>query len=293
MRSDIALLGVASGLAAQDQGTADGPACLQCSPHLLQQMQQDERFYWHNTLQLLPQHASLSTLHRVSELCQRLALSVQQLVSAGKSFVVIGGDHSIAVGTWSAVAEAYRHVGAMGLLWIDAHLDAHTPATSLSGAIHGMPVASLLGYGAPELTQLVSNNPKILPQHLCIVGARSYEDGEHALLQRLGVKIFYMSEVTARGLPAVMRDALAIVNQAPAGFGVTIDVDAVDPEDAPGVGSPEVNGIAGAALCAALQSIHGMPHFLGLEITEFNPHHDKSACTERLVCAMMRSVFLP
>jgi hypothetical protein len=162
-----------------------------------------------------------------------------------------------ATGTWSGAAAALRPRGALGLLWIDAHMDAHRPHTSPSGNLHGMPLACLLGHGEPALATL-AGAPALAPAHVCLVGVRSYEAEEAQLLEQLGVRVFLMDEVRRRGLPAVLREAHAVVTRGTAGFGVTLDVDAVDPQEAPGVGTPAPGGLRAGSLLAELERLGAM-----------------------------------
>jgi arginase len=207
---------------------------------------------------------------------------VERIVSESDLPIVVGGDHTSAIGTWKGVAQALRDRGLMGLLWIDAHMDAHTPETTESGMLHGMPVACLLGYGYPELTA-IAHGAKLDPRCVCLYGVRSFERGEAELLNRLGVRVFFMDEIARRGIPETLCEALAIVTCASAGFGITLDLDAIDPEDAPGVGSPAPNGMRGADLVSALARFCCHPGLAGLEVVEYNPHRDREAATAGLV----------
>jgi arginase len=203
---------------------------------------------------------------------------------------VIGGDHSCAVGTWSGAANALAK-GRLGLVWYDAHMDAHTPATSPSGRLHGMPVAMLLGHGPDALTEIARRRPALAPANLCIVGVRSYEEGERALLARLGVRVIYMDEVRARGLAWATGEALAVARNGTAGFGVSIDLDAIDPGEAPGVGSPVARGFAARDLAAALEAVRNLPDLVGIEIAEYNPTLDRDGQTALVARALLAAAF--
>ncbi|MGH8507495.1 MAG: arginase, partial [Gammaproteobacteria bacterium] len=201
----------------------------------------------------------------------------------GRRVAVIGGDHSCAIASWSAAASALR--GPLGLVWIDAHMDSHTPATSPSGALHGMPLAILLGFGPPELTDLLYPGAKLRPENVCLVGVRSYEPEEAELLHCLGVRVITMDEVRARGLMRSLGEAFAIVSCGTAVVGLSIDLDAIDPEDAPGVGTPARNGLRGLALVEGLRRLAPQPVLV--EIAEFNPLHDRKNKTARLVIDLL------
>lgn len=215
-----------------------------------------------------------------------LALEVKAALRDHELPVVVGGDHSCAVGTWRGVAAAFE--GPIGLVWIDAHMDAHTPATSPSGNLHGMPLAHLLGeWEAP---------PALAPGHVAMIGIRSYEPEEEALLARLGVRVFLMEEVRERGLVVVMQEALKIATTGTAAFGVSLDIDAVDPVEAPGVNTPEAGGLDADALSAALGIAARTPGLAAVEVVEYNPSADREGRTALLVAralaaAMPQAVF--
>ena len=284
----INIIGTASGLGAEDQGTGDGPVALRASTLCEQYLASHKSWYWET---LLSPAAGDDNNLILKDLFYNLGTEVKHSVAAGEAFVVLGGDHSVAIGTWSGVACERRQQGDVGLLWLDAHLDGHTPETSPSQNLHGMPVACLLGHGSPLYTALFDHNAKIKPEHLCIIGARSYEAGERALLEGLGVRVFYMDEVLERGMSGIYEEALAIVQSAPGGFGISVDVDAIEPQDAPAVGTPVVNGITGLAVLDFLQRFRDCSALLGLEITEFNPHRDVDEITMKLVFDMIAAIY--
>ena len=182
--------------------------------------------------------------------------------------VVIGGDHSCAIGTWSGVAEKH---GDFGLIWVDAHMDSHTPQTSITQNVHGMPLANLLGYG--DFTHLA--NPKLKPENLIPIGIRSYEPEEKELLDKLGVKIYY--DENCKNIHKVIEEA---INHFPAKLplGVSIDMDAFTHKDAPGVGTPEPGGIDLKIFTAAMQA-QSHRKLCCLEVVEFNPTFDKDNIT--------------
>lgn len=207
--------------------------------------------------------------------CNDLAHAVQKSLHAGAFPIVLGGDHAIAAGTWSGVTHALKAEQSFGLMWIDAHMDAHTPKTTPSYAYHGMPVAALLGYGPAALTHIASPVPKLNPKNLALVGIRSFEKGEHALLTGLGVRIFYMEEVHRRGVQACIEEALRIVTKGTKGFGVSLDLDAFDPSTVPGVGSPEPDGLWPDEVLPALATCAQHPLLRAFELVELNPVLDR------------------
>ena len=290
MRTSLPLIGYASGVAANNPDCALGPWYLYYHPERLNTMP----VHWTTMIKNSSATRGQDVLALVEHGINELSHAVLAYAKNTQPFCVIGGDHSCAMGTWSAVAHANRPRGDIGLIWIDAHMDSHTPDTSTSQNIHGMPVAHLLGEGVPSLCQLLDEYPKIKPENLCIIGVRSYEAKEAERLKRLGVSVYFMNEVTQRGIQTIIHEACQRVSRTTCGFGISIDMDAIDPQDAPGVGCPEPGGIPGAALVLALQSIqHEYKNsLLGLELAEFNPINDnQNVKTTALLVELMQAVF--
>lgn len=248
----------------------------------------DDRMRWDQTI-CVPASAT-NALQAVAGVAGTLAESVACALFEGDFPVVIGGDHSCAIGTWSGVHAYLAGVGRLGLLWIDAHMDSHTFGTSPTHAINGMPLACLLGYGDPKLTEVMSDCPKVLPQDVCLIGVRSFEAGEAELLRRLGVRIYFAEEVNERGMQEVFREAVAHVNAHTAGYGISLDIDALDPAEAPGVGSPVPDGLHRTELLAAFNSIRLDRRLLGLEVVEYNPHQDRNCVTAHAVHELCKSL---
>src|SRR5262249_13967816 len=152
-----------------------------------------------------------------------------------RTTLVLGGDHSIAVGTVSGMAEAFRRQKKnLGLLWFDAHTDMNTPQTSPSGNVHGMPMASILGYGPPQLVNIFGFSPKVRPGRVVMIGIREVDPEERELVKRSGIRAFTMKEIDKRGIGAVLEEALGILTLGTDGFSVTLDADFLDPYDSPG-----------------------------------------------------------
>jgi arginase len=223
------------------------------------------------------QQAALGDLLRLSE---TLANSVQESISKNHLFITLGGDHTAAIGTWSGAANAIN--GELGLIWFDAHMDSHTYETTPSNNIHGMPLAILLGQGDKQLTRIIADHPKLKPENVVLMGIRSFEPGEEALLKKLGVTIFYMEEIKRLGIQQVIAQSVEIVSKKTAGFGISIDLDGFDPHDAPGVGTAEPDGINAAEFLKHFSMIVSHQKFMGADIVEFNPTLDKEQRTEKL-----------
>jgi len=279
---NAAILGAAWGYGARDTRCVHGPAVLQQQGLLDWLESKGLHAHWQQTYALPVVDSPASTVELVARLCAQLASGVRSAVDGGTRFAVLGGDHSCAVGTWAGARDALGTRGPLGLIWIDAHMDAHLPETSPSGALHGMPLACLLGHGHAALLQVAGIRPPLLPQHVCLVGVRSHEPAEAELLGRLGVRVIGMDEVDARGMESVMDEALAIAVANTAGFGLSIDLDGIDPRDAPGVGSPVPDGLRAATLLPALRRL-ARPELIGIEIAEYNPYLDNDQRTAGLI----------
>jgi arginase len=283
----IIVIGAATGAGAPDPATAEGPDALR--RYRVFHDAPLQHVEW-NAILRVPRGQENTPLHAVTALDTRLAAEAERVLRAGQFPLVVGGDHSIAIGTWSGVHRALADRGPIGLIWIDAHMDSHTFATTPSGQIHGMPLAALLGHGEATLTGIDGPEAKLLPEHVCLIGVRSFEAGEAALLHRLGVRVFTMEEVRARGLGEVFAAALAIVRNGTAGFGVSVDLDALDPDEEPGVGTPVPGGLSRAELAAALAHLRDDPAFVAMEIVEYNPRRDRGHTTADAAGALLDAV---
>jgi arginase len=229
-------------------------------------------------------------LAQIEDFSQKLASEVR--ASQHEHFpIIVGGDHSIAIGTWSGMSTALKAQGNFGLIWIDAHMDSHTPKTSHTQNIHGMPLAVLMGYGEKTLVDVMAVGAKLDPAHIVLIGVRSFEPEEAALLKKLNVKIFFIEEVKSRGFDTVFKEAVSTVSANTKGFGVSIDVDAFDPTIAPGTGVQEENGILDiVAVKSSLKNISQNPKFKALEIVEFDPTRDIQHQTAYLVQDLISAI---
>jgi len=275
LQRDIRIVAAACGRGAPEPGCAGGPEALRRSDLLTRLWRGGLDPVWDATI---PAPEDSDAKSAVRSLCQNLSQRVRTLTARGAFPLVLGGDHSCAIGTWSGVASAVAGRGTLGLIWIDAHMDAHMPATSPTSALHGMPLACLLGEGDPDLVA-VAGGCVLSARNVCLVGVRSFESDEAVLLSKLGVRVITMDEVERRGLDAVMAEAHAIATDGTCGFGVTLDVDALDPQEAPGVGTPAPHGLRCADLERTLRSIAGDPKLIAAEIVEYNPERDEDART--------------
>lgn len=229
-------------------------------------------------------------LSEISSVCVELAAETRQALACGELPIILGGDHSIAVGSISGVASHFRDPRkSIGLIWFDAHADMNTPETTLSGNVHGMPLAALLGYGPPELTDIEGFRPKLNPEFCAHIGARDLDAAEKELICRLGIRFFTMREIDERGMNACMDEALEIASRADAGYVVTFDVDALDPTDAPGSGTVVRGGLTYRESHLALEKIAEHGGMLSFEIVEINTALDVNNRTAELGVEMILS----
>jgi arginase len=285
---DIPTFGYAVGVAGRDSGTAFAPIWLQKSPFL-----QDLTAHigWQEIYYITQSAPQIAAIPAIADVCAQLAQGVFKAVQHKKPFLVIGGDHSSAIGTWSGASQALSEKGDLGLIWMDAHLDSHTLETTPSGNVHGMSLAILLGHGEKHLTKLMSQRKKLKPQNVCIIGPRSFESEEVELLKKMGVKIYFDGEVHKRGLKTVFAEAVELVTAHTVGFGVSLDIDLFNPKEAPAVGVPEPGGLCRKEFLNCVRDLAHIPHFIGLEIVEFNPLLDKTQKTEKLIAQVIEAVF--
>src|SRR5437660_4228943 len=282
MQRQVELIGAAWGLGGAEPGCAEAPAVL--TPLVIEQLQRCGVALRAGPI-LSPSRTERRKQLAVSKLCGLLASAVADSLQRGHLPCVLGGDHSCAGGTWTGVARSIK--GDLGLIWIDAHMDAHTPRTSHSGRLHGMPLAWLLGEDDDPLYGLTTG--VIEPQHVALIGVRSFEPEERERLERLGVRVIYMTEIAERGIDAVLDEAFAIAKRGTAAFGVSVDLDVVTPEEAPGVGTPVPGGVSGAELTHALARIGGRPDLAAVELVEYSPRLDPSGRTARIAIEIARA----
>lgn len=225
----------------------------------------------------------LKHLREISVACKDLAEKVAGVLNAGELPLVLGGDHSIAIGSISGFASYCRQRDEKaGLIWFDAHADMNTPETTPSGNIHGMPLAVLLGYGTPELTNIAGFAPKLDPT-LCVhVGARDIDRDERELVGKLGIRFMTMREIDERGMSACMDEAIQVASQASGGYAVTFDVDALDPGDAPGSGTLVRGGLTYREAHLAMEKIAEAGGMRSLEVVEINTALDINNKTAEL-----------
>lgn len=229
-------------------------------------------------------------LRPIASSCRKHADWILSTLEAGAWPLVLGGDHSIAIGTVSGASEFYRRKGQrLGLIWLDAHGDCNTPETSPSGNIHGMALACLLGSGPRELTQILSPQPKVAPENTVLVGVHDLDPGEKEFLRRTGVKVFTMRDLDERGMRAVLEEALAIAGRGAAGVCASLDMDFIDAAWAPGVGTPVRGGVTYREAHLAMEILADSRALRALEVVEINPILDEHNRTAELAVELVLS----
>jgi len=237
------------------------------------------------------QHARY--LQEITETCTKAAELVEKSLEEGMTPVILGGDHSVAAGTVAGVAAFYRkHHQKIGLIWIDAHADLNTPETSPSGNVHGMPLAALVGLGPAPLANILGFSPKVAPENTVIIGVRDIDATEKENIRRAGItEVYTMRDIDERGMRTVMEEALRAAGRGTAGYHISLDMDWIDPEDAPGVGTPVRGGATYREAHLAMEIIADHGRMLSFEIVEVNPVIDEHNRTADLAVELISSAF--
>ncbi len=230
---------------------------------------------------------SAKYVDEVATVCERLADRVGHACGVGRLPLVLGGDHSIAIGTASGVARA--NDATTGVLWVDAHADFNTPETTPSGNVHGMSLAAALGLGAFADRNWAST-PGIDPEHVALVGLRSVDDREAASVRESDATAYTMSDIDEHGVAAVTREAIAVASEGVDRLYVSFDMDVLDPDEAPGVGTPVRGGMTYREAHTAMELVHAeAPDVCALELVEVNPILDRQNRTAELACELAAS----
>lgn len=231
---------------------------------------------------------NLKDLDEVIKANEMLAESVSKVIDEGDFPLVLGGDHSIAIGTLAGVADKYEN---LGVIWFDAHGDLNTGETSPSGNIHGMPLAVSIGIGHSRLTEIGGYTPKIKPENIVIIGARSLDDGEKELIREKGIKVFTMHEIDRNGMTNVMEEAIKHVTRDTDGVHLSLDLDALDPQHAPGVGTPVVGGTTYREAHLAMEMLAERRIITSAEFVEVNTILDIKNQTAEAAVGLIGSLF--
>jgi len=238
-----------------------------------------------NPTTLATTNPCLRHLGQVRSSSELLAEKVSATVLSGSFPLVLGGDHSIALGSLSGIAKHYKN---LGVIWYDAHADINTPETSPSGNIHGMPLAASMGLGHKSLTQLSGYFPKVKPENIVIIGARDIDPGEIALIKEKNIKVFTSQEMLKRGASTVMKEAISYLKPKCDGIHLSFDLDVIDPKEAPGVGTPVAHGLEFSRVLESFELLFQHKIITSADFVEINPLLDQDNETVALTLELIQ-----
>lgn len=292
----VTIIGVPSDLGANMRGANIGPAAIRIAG-LHEKLKMlgcsiEERGDIVLPLREMLSQGDVQSKHRpaIIEVCQKLSAEVYESLKSGRKPIVLGGDHSIAMGTVSGVSRfAKDSRQSLGLIWIDAHADMNTPESTHTGNIHGMPLSVILGHGFPDLVSLEGGNVKVKPHNVALIGIRTLDSEEKELCRKSGVRYFTMREIDERGMAAVTREAIAVATNGTMGFHLSFDIDGIDPMYAPGVSTPVTGGLSYREAHLILEMLADTKKLLSMEFVELNPMRDIEHKTAGLVVDLVQS----
>jgi arginase len=292
----VTIIGAPSDLGANMRGANIGPAAIRIAG-LHEKLKMlgcsiEERGDIAVPLREMLSDEQVKAKHRpaILEICKQLSDEVYRALKSGRKPIVLGGDHSVAMGTVSGVSRFTREErGHLGLIWIDAHADMNTPDSTHTGNIHGMPLSVLLGLGYPDLIGMDGATAKVKPHNVALMGIRTLDSEEKDLCRRSGVRYFTMREIDERGMPAVMKEAIAVATNGTMGFHVSFDLDGIDPIYAPGVSTPVTGGLSLREAHLILEMLADTKKLMSMEFVELNPMRDIEHKTAGLVVDLIQS----
>lgn len=297
----VDIIGYDCGWGCANFGCEDGPAHAPVDQIMASLRQNGFAPRWQGPLgiKFLGHHGDLqdkhATLPLVTEALSRLSAATARSAAAGHLPLVIGGDHSSAIGTWSGIIAARAQAQRFGMIWIDAHMDCHTYETSHQGKWggwwHGQPLTALHGYGLDAFRHLHGTGAKLSAQHTTLIGIHSFEPAEEDFARRHGIRVITLDEVKQRGFASAYAEAHRRATTGTDGWGMTIDLDAFHPDAAPGVGTDESDGLWPDEVLPILRGCAVENDFSGLEIAEFNPHRDRNHKTAHLIEKLVGNIF--
>jgi arginase len=288
----IRVLGVPMDLGADRRGVDIGPSAIRYA-NLQEQLERIGHIVQDKGNLFVPQpeshptgHPRVKYLDPIVQVCEELANQVATALQEGQFPLVLGGDHSIALGSISGVARVHKNIG---VLWIDAHSDFNTEDTSPSGNIHGMILAALAGVGNQRLVDIDNWSPKINKDTIVIVGARDIDSGEQALLRANNIHVFTMSHIDLHGISSIMSQAVALAGQNDNPIHLSLDMDALDPREAPGVGTPVRGGLSYREAHLAMEIVADTGRLISMDVVEVNAILDRENATARLAVELVLS----
>ena len=293
----IALVAVSMDLGAGRRGVDMGPSAIRIAglSDMLQELGLDVREVGTVTAggpeTADPGDTNMRFLPEITEVCKRSLGLVRESLDAGSFPLVLGGDHSLSIGTVAGVAAHFAESEeSIGLIWVDAHTDMNVPETTPSGNIHGMALAILTGQGGPDhLQTLAGFMPAVHPGNVCVIGARDIDEPEKVLVRESGIRVFTMAEIDERGMAACVDEAIARVTSGTAGFVLSFDLDGIDPMVAPGVGTPVPGGLTYREAHLVCEKVARSERLVCMEMVELNPVADAENRTGRLAIGLMAS----
>ncbi|MCY8581536.1 arginase [Bacillus haynesii] len=298
LKQQISMIGVPMDLGQLRRGVDMGPSAIRCAGvnERLESLCQDIEDLGDMTIGQRedekeggePASEELRNLKAITNASAKLAETVDNIVASGAFPLVLGGDHSIAIGTLAGLAKHYQN---LGVIWYDAHADLNMKETSPSGNIHGMPLAISLGIGHEGLTSIYGKETKIKAENIVVIGARSLDDGEKELIRDKGIKVYTMHEIDRLGMTRVMEETIDYLRGRTDGVHLSLDLDALDPNDAPGVGTPVAGGISYRESHLAMEMLEESKLITSAEFVEVNPILDEKNRTAEAAVALMGSLF--
>lgn len=295
--ASISILGVPLDLGAARRGVEMGPSAVR-----LARLAPRLEALGHQVTDLgdvpVPTRETLGLAHgieylpTIASVCAAVAERTREIVRQGHIPLVLGGDHSLAAGSIAGAARAMAERGQrLGVIWLDAHGDLNTPESTLSGNVHGMPLAHLLGHGDRRLSGLAGGGPAVLASQAAIIGARDLDQAERVHARQFGLSVQTMRDLDERGLRTVLAEAIARVSEGTDGIYVSLDLDFLDPQEAPGVGTPVRGGVTFREAHLAMETLWDTGRLVGMDLVEVNPVLDERNHTAELAVGLMASAF--
>lgn len=301
MKRRASVLGVPLDLGASKQGASGGPAAIRRAGliSLLEEIGVAVEDAGDLQVPASSRPGSRRLRHgpAILKVCKELAAATERTVRGGATPITLGGDHSLGLGSVAGVAKAYRADDKkIGLIWVDAHADINTPATSPTGNVHGMPVAHILGLGDKQFAGVGGFKPKVEPRNVCLIGTRDVDKAEAKILRQSGVRVFSMQEIDRFGMGVCVEQAIDIASDGTAGFHLSFDIDVVDPGYAPGTGTIKRGGLTYREAHLLMELAADSERLLGLDLVEVNPLEDVQNSTavvavELIASAMGKSIY--